>query len=271
MTTESDPWVRRKTFCDLSPGRSLAYVERVSEGPLVLLIHGFTDSSRSFALMEPSLTGMGLIMPDLAGHGQSTASHAGYDIDTLAQDIALLMNRLGKSPDVIVGHSLGALIALRLASREYRALGQLVLLSGSLKPSLGEHSALCDWISTIKDPIDPRAPFFEYWYEGSHDLPSTFLHSLRTDAAAVKADVWRSVFSTLEACDLTEDALRLTTPTMTIAGAEDKLFDSRHRDELQRKLPAHKHALLEGLGHNPHWEQPGNIAGLKSGFISENK
>lgn len=270
MICENDPWRRRKKTCDLSPGRSLAYVERASEGPLVLLVHGFTDSSRSFSLIEPSLTGLGLFIPDLAGHGDSTAPESGYDIDTLAQDVASLMERLGKFPDVIVGHSLGALIALRLASHDYGGKSRLVLLAGSLKPSLGDHPPISEWVSTISDPIDPGAAFFDYWYEGIQGLPVPYLHRLRMEAAAVRPQVWRRVFKTLEVCDLTEEARKLTAPTMTIAGTEDKLFGSRHRDALCQALPACKHVLLKGVGHNPHWEQPGKTAELISDFISEN-
>lgn len=271
MTCENDSWIRRKKTCDVSPGRRLAYVERESEGPLALLIHGFTDSSRSFSLIEPFLEDLGLIMPDLPGHGHSTTLNEGYDIESLAREVASLMDRLEKKPDVIVGHSLGSLIALKLASREYQGAAQLVLISGSLKPSIGENTHLCEWISAISDPIDPAAPFFDYWYESSHGVPPSHFHRLRVEAAAVRTDVWRKVFRTLETCDLTQDAKALITPALTIAGAEDKLFDHRHRTELCQALQGHEHFLMDLVGHNPHWERPKEIAKLISRFVSDGR
>lgn len=248
----------------------MAYVERVQKGPLALLIHGFTDSSRSFSLIEPSLVGLSLIMPDLAGHGHSTGSDGSYEIEALAQDLASLMSRLGKKPDLIIGHSLGALIALRLASHEFREAAHLILLSGSMKPSIGDNPQLCDWISTISDPIDPQASFFDYWYDCEGVVPSSHIDQLRMEAAAVRSEVWRKVFRTLQNCDLTGDAEKVTMPTLSIAGREDKLFNVRHREVLCRSFRNrdHTHLLLEDVGHNPHWEQPKKVAGLISDFIS---
>ncbi|RUW53840.1 alpha/beta hydrolase, partial [Mesorhizobium sp. M8A.F.Ca.ET.021.01.1.1] len=61
---EQDAWAARKQWVHTGD-LDIAYVEIAGAGPPLLLIHGFTDTSRSFSLLAPHLAGRRLIMPDL--------------------------------------------------------------------------------------------------------------------------------------------------------------------------------------------------------------
>ena len=132
-------WASRKRTVDLD-GLRIAYVEIPGAEPALLLVHGFTDTSRSFSLLAPHLSGRRLIIPDLRGHGGSDAGR-GCDIDDFATDLALLIRRLGLDRPVVVGHSLGAMIAIRLAAEHPESVGGLALLAGAVKADLAERSS----------------------------------------------------------------------------------------------------------------------------------
>ncbi|RUY58002.1 alpha/beta fold hydrolase, partial [Mesorhizobium sp. M7A.F.Ca.CA.001.05.1.1] len=86
-----DGWAGRKQFVTVG-NLDIAYVEITGAEPALLLVHGFTDTSRSFSLLAPYLAGRRLIMPDLRSHGSSQAGK-GCGIADFADDIAGLILR----------------------------------------------------------------------------------------------------------------------------------------------------------------------------------
>ena len=263
-----DPWIARKATRTLSSGRRIAWVEKEGHGPSVLLIHGFTDSSRSFSLLEPMLPGWHLLMPDLMGHGESGRPADGYGLDSLADDLRGLMSELGYCPDLIVGHSLGAMVALKLVAGMDAKPPSLVLLSGSARPRLDRNPLLVDWIRNIPHPVDPQDRFFDSWYEASDKVPEAFLRQMRFEAASIPSVVWQRVLLALSDADLSEEVKRLTQPVLSIAGSDDRIFDSCHRNHLRQLLPSGHHITMLGVGHNPHWDAPHEVANFIAGFAS---
>ena len=261
-------WNARKHHCDLTPGRRVAFVERQGHGPPVLLIHGFTDSSRSFSPLQHFLPGLRLSIPDLVGHGSSSHPDNGYDLDTRANDMARFITAVHGGPVVITGHSLGAMIALRLAATRPELARALVLISGTLRPRLARQAGLSRWIGGLQDPIDPADPRFDHWHACATSVERSFLHHMRSEAAAIPARIWKSVFAAMEDIDLAPDAERQSLPVLTIAGGEDLLFDPTHREAFNRALGRKQHEVISQCGHNPHWEAPRAIGSLISAFIA---
>ena len=87
--------------------------------PLAVLVHGVTSSSRTWWRVGPALAGrgFGVLAVDLRGHGASPRAAAGLDVADLADDVA---ETVGGPVDLLVGHSLGALVALELVGRRPR-------------------------------------------------------------------------------------------------------------------------------------------------------
>ncbi len=111
-------------------GVRLHYVAR-GEGPTVLLLHGFPETHRSWDLQLPFLAGQGFraVAPDLPGYGQSEAPRSGYDLDTLARDVAELAKHLGPEPVRLVGHDWGGAITWRVAALYPELLERVVVLA----------------------------------------------------------------------------------------------------------------------------------------------
>ena len=87
-----------------------------SGAPSVVLLHGFPETGDAFA---PVVAALGrryrLIVPDLRGAGASQVPDAGYDKRIVAADAAALMDRLGIARAHLIGHDLGARVAVAFA------------------------------------------------------------------------------------------------------------------------------------------------------------
>ena len=114
------------------------HVRRVVDppAPAVLLLHGLGVGGVVWqAFARRLLPHLAAIAPDLRGHGQSDAPPSGYTPDDYANDLAALIESEGQ-PVPIVGHSLGALVALSLAEREPSRVPWVVLLDPPLDADL---------------------------------------------------------------------------------------------------------------------------------------
>jgi len=84
-------------------------------GDCVLLLHGFSLDHSTWLPVALSLAdaGYNVVVPDLRGHGRSSLGSAAPSLDRLVEDVATIIEKLGLRPIHLVGHSLGAVVALR--------------------------------------------------------------------------------------------------------------------------------------------------------------
>ena len=95
-----------------------------------MLVHGVTSSSRTWWRVGPALAERGyrVLAVDLRGHGSSPRPTAGLSVADLATDVAETVEATAGSPvDLLVGHSLGALVALELVAARPRLARRLVV------------------------------------------------------------------------------------------------------------------------------------------------
>lgn len=89
---------------------------RAGEGPAVVLLHGWPQSSRMWRpVLDPLSEVFTIVAPDLRGYGLTDAPLAGYDKRTMAADVRALLRQLGLGPVALVGHDRGARVAHRWA------------------------------------------------------------------------------------------------------------------------------------------------------------
>lgn len=263
---EQASWAARKRTVDIG-GLDLAYVEIAGAEPPLLLIHGFTDTSRSFSLLTPHLPGRRLIMPDLRGHGGSQAGE-GCGVADFADDIAGLIRRLRLDRPVVVGHSLGGMVSIALATRHPELVGGLVILASALMPGFEQDHQLIDEVAALRDPISPVDPFYDWWHACRPGVPRAFLAGLAQDASAIPAARWRAVLEEVRGTDLTAAARAVQAPTLIIAGGRDPLFGEAHQRAMAGALAGSRLVWAQDCGHNPHWEDPAFVAEAIAGMLS---
>jgi pimeloyl-ACP methyl ester carboxylesterase len=97
-------------------GAKLFYTDE-GEGSPLLLVHGWSCDGSDWAWQIPALKAAGYrcIIPDLRGHGRSSAPADGYSPRDFAADLAALLTHLDAAPAVAIGHSMGGATVVALA------------------------------------------------------------------------------------------------------------------------------------------------------------
>ena len=114
-------------------GVSLAVHEWPGTGPAIVCIHGLTANHVCWLSMVDFLAPKyRLIAYDLRGRGDSDKPAAGYSLDQHCRDLGALLDHFGLKKAVLMGHSLGAHIALKFAVARPQRVSKLVLVDGGI-------------------------------------------------------------------------------------------------------------------------------------------
>ncbi len=112
-------------------GLRLAYEMAGTGDPAIVLVHGFACDRSYFApQFDHFAAGRAVVAVDLRGHGDSDHPDPGpgvYDIETLADDVLAVAAAARCEAPIVVGHSLGALVALACAAREGAARAAILV------------------------------------------------------------------------------------------------------------------------------------------------
>ena len=263
-------WAAAKKTVDLPNGIKLAYSEMGnSEGTPLLLIHGYTDNSRSWSLVAPYLKKHHIYAIDLRGHGKSSAPECCYSYLDFANDAFLFLETLKIEKANVVGHSLGSMTVQMLAAQHPEKVGKLVLISSTTSTGGGPGTWLWDNIEPLQPPIDPDSKFMTDWYWNPNPVDDTFIKPERVESAAVPIHVWKGVLWGTGTADLAKISSLIKAPMMIFWGDQDQLMDAPQQEKLKAAFPKSRFETFPGAGHNMFWEHPEKAAGLINGFLSD--
>jgi len=243
---------------------TLPYVEQGDPaGVPVLLLHGITDSWRSFEGVLPHLpTSMHAFALSQRGHGDAARPVTGYYPQDFAADLAAFMDTLKLGPAVVVGHSMGSYIAQRFAL-DYpdRTLG--LVLMGSCTTVRGNPVAMELWdsaVSTLTDPIDPG--FVREFQQSTlaQAVPQALLDTVVQESLKVPARVWQAALAALLDTDFSGELGKITAPTLIVWGDQDAFFLRREQEALAAAIAGAQLMVYPGAGHGFHWEEPARFA-----------
>ena len=176
------------------------------EGPLVLLLHGFPETSRAWRKQMPALTKrFRVVAPDLRGFGASDKPKgiAAYRTSVVAEDIVALIHSLGADRAHVVGHDWGGAVAWTLATLHPEAVDRLVALNCP-HPAVMQRALRSNWTQIRKS-----------WYIFAFQLPWLPEWSFRRHGAkALKDSLRRTAMQpdTFSDADLDEYARAFSAP-----------------------------------------------------------
>jgi pimeloyl-ACP methyl ester carboxylesterase len=168
-------------------GVRLAYTEAGRGGPPIVFIHGMTCDHSDFApQFEYFRQRHRVIALDLRGHGASDAPEGDYTMAALAEDVLWLCDELGVHKPIVVGHSMGGVIALEIGARHPEAATAIALLDSPIliPPPVAEalaplggalrspayRDALVGFMASTFGPADGNT---SAWAAGSTDWQAT--------------------------------------------------------------------------------------------------
>jgi magnesium chelatase accessory protein len=252
------------------------HVQLMGEGPTLLLLHGSGAATHSWRGLAPLLAPhFSLIAPDLPGHG-FTGMAPGYrlSLPDVSRAVARLLDHLGAKPAIVIGHSAGAAIMLRMTLDGLIAPDQLFAINGALRPFPGAAGSIFPALAKLLflNPFvpgfianrarDPRAIGNLLKSTGSHlDHAGVELYArlLRTPA---HVEGTLGLMANWNLAPLVDDLVRLRTPLTLIVGASDHTVPPAVADETRARARHAEIITLPGLGHLAHEERPDLIADI---------
>jgi pimeloyl-ACP methyl ester carboxylesterase len=267
---EQSAWAGMKKDVRLANGVRLAYVELGDpKGKPLLLLHGYTDTSRSWSLAAPYLSRYRLIIPDQRGHGASDAPPCCYAPAALADDARQLLDVLGVQRAAVAGHSLGSMVAMELAAARPERVSGLVLVGSTGLVAINRWDWLYSQVMGLAFPLDPNSPFMRDWDPGNQPTPvdAAFAAAVRKELYAIPRHVWRGVLRELAGLPVARHAADVKAPVLLLSGGKDPIFPAEHHTALLKAFPGAEAHVFPQLGHNPNWEQAEGVARRIDAFL----
>jgi len=137
-----------------SPAGADIFVRSAGTGPVVVLIHGYAETSDSWApLADELVKNYTVVVPDLRGIGRSSRPAGGYDKKTQAADIRAVITTLGFDRAFVVSHDIGIMVAYAYAALYPDKVERLVVMDAPLP-------GIAPWDDLVKDH---RLWHFSFW------------------------------------------------------------------------------------------------------------
>jgi len=137
-----------------SPAGADIFVRSAGAGPVVILIHGYAETSDSWAPLATELVkNYTVVVPDLRGIGRSSRPAGGYDKKTQAADIRAVVTTLGFDHTFVVSHDIGIMVAYAYAALYPDKVERLVVMDAPLP-------GIAPWDDIIRDH---KLWHFSFW------------------------------------------------------------------------------------------------------------
>lgn len=250
------------------------------EGPSLVLVHGYGGSAWNWAELAPLLTGRRLLVPDLPGHGASSPLPAARTLTAYADVLSAVCEAEGADRVDVVGHSLGGVVALRLAERRPELVRRLVLAAAA---GISTSTRLAEAFITVVGVLKParlagrrvarvaRRPFLRRLVFGPLEVSNTdalgeravhgFLRASTLHADALGAGL------ALAADDPRQELDRVRCPVLVLWGARDRQVPLDDGFEYARRLRAPLRVIAD-CGHLLIGERPDAVARAIEEFLS---
>jgi pimeloyl-ACP methyl ester carboxylesterase len=127
----------------------------VASPPPFVLVHGLASNARMWDGVAARLADLGypVVTVDLRGHGRSSKPEAGYDVPQVADDLAVLIDRLGLGRSVVAGQSWGGNVVLEMAARHPTVPRGIACIDGGW---LDPRATYPDWDACLAALAPPR-------------------------------------------------------------------------------------------------------------------
>jgi 3-oxoadipate enol-lactonase len=242
--------------------------EGPADGPAVVFVNSLGTDLRLWDALLPRLpSGLRLLRFDKRGHGLSDAG-GDYGIDDLAADVIALINEAQCGPVVLVGLSIGGLVAQALAAQRPDLLRGLVLSNTAAKIGTAQMWAAriaaieAQGLGGIADGVMER--WFTPAFRASPDIALW-----RNMLARTSRDGYLAACRAIAAADLAATTARIALPTLVIGGSHDGSTPPDMVEALARLVPGSRCHIIAGTGHLPCVEAPDAYAALLADSIKE--
>ena len=244
-------------------------LERAGGPAAVVCVHGWCQSSAYWAptLDRLAAAGMRALAVDLPGFGASAGMPGPYTMEGFADALARLLEEQGLGPVVLVGGSMGGVVAQHLVLRHPDRVRRLLLVAtGAATADPAAALAKADvlagavWDESLIAPVvraffhtpPPAAEFDRYCQVALMASPEAAVEAARSNARS----------RTLERLDA------IAVPTLIVQGRHDRVRTPEHGELMRERIAGARLAIIEHAGHTPQREDPAAFHEIALPFLT---
>jgi len=280
----------------LDLGGPVHLVDFGGTGPTMVLVHGLGGSHANWLAVGPELAAHArVVAPDLPGFGRTPLAGRSAHVRAQVELFDRVLDTVADGPAVLVGNSMGGLIAMMEASERPQKVAGLVLVGPAQPRPLGSRIDPVVALTFAAYAFPGVGEQFLRWraaWLGPERLVRQTLRFCCADPARVPADVvaahvalarerqrmsWaqpafleaaRSILTVLSRSrDMQAMIQRITAPTLLVQGSEDRLVPLAASRALAALRPDWQLAVFEGVGHVPQLEVPARFVATVSSWL----
>lgn len=256
-------------FFDVRGGQVYAHV-REGDGPALIFLHYWGGSRRTWIPVLQRLDpGQGFVAYDHRGWGDSTSVPGPYDLEQLADDAQRVIDVLGDSRHVLVGHSMGGKVAQMLAARKPAGLTGVVLVAPAPPAPVGVTAHMQETIAHAYDNEEAVLQSIDLMLTHGGLTPElrrqVVEDSLRGGDQARLAWPRQGLVQ-----DVSAGVSAIEVPVLVLAGSHDKVEPPTVlADHLLPLIPTASLTVLRGTGHLSPLEVPDQVAAHIDAFVAQ--
>ena len=270
---------------DLAPYRFHLQEAGPPDAPAMLLLHGAGGATHSWRdVLMPLAAHYRVLAPDLPGHGFSTLGAAALSgLGPMTRAVDGLCAALGRSPEILVGHSAGAAIALRLAL-DRQARGDPPAAVIGINPALADFDGIAGWLFPMAAKALAATPFAATLLMAggsARDRTRRLIEGTGSDLDAAGIAAYARLFSDRAHVDgvlqmmarwslggLRRDLGRLDVPCLFLLGGRDRAVPPDTIRKLPAMPPDTRVETCPEAGHLLHEEQPARFVASVEAFLN---
>ena len=275
-------WPNRELSAFVETEANRWHVQRGGSGPRILLLHGAGAATHSWRDVIPRLLPRFEIMaPDLPGQGFSTGTARRFTLPCMAADLRRLLAAEDFDPQMIVGHSAGGAIALRMALDLAPSPRHVLCLNGALTPFSGMAGVVFPPLAKLLS-LNPLTASLFARTAGAPGAVRNLIEGTGSRIDARGLALYRrlvgdaghvaATLAMMARWDLDPliAALPRLAPCVTLAlGERDRAVPPQGARRLAPRIPDARLIAFPALGHLMHEEAPDEIAALIAQVASE--
>jgi 3-oxoadipate enol-lactonase len=237
----------------------------------LLFLHGLGGGHHAWEHQVPYFGKLGYPSHawDQPGYGHSPTVEP-YDLEHVCASLVRLIESLGGEPMLLVGHSMGGLIAQETYVRYPQLVRALALCFTSPAFAGGDSEFTKQFIAARIGPLDEGKSMAEI---AARLIPTMGSHSKLAEQimAGVPPETYRKAVRLLTTFDRRKELADIKVPTLLVAGTNDTTAPPAVMEKMWQKIPGSEYVLLEDCGHLGPMDQPDAFNAALEGFLVRHK
>lgn len=226
------------------------YFQKVGKGQNLILLHGWGQSVESFwPIVDQLRSDFTIYLLDLPGFGRSKLPQKPWYVADYAKLVACFIKRQNLKAPILLGHSLGGRIAIRVAVSNSNLVDKLVLVSSAgIKPKQDGLKFIAYFTAKIIRLFIPT------WF--NLKKKARYLLYKRLESDYLEAGEMSQTLTNILDEDLTSTLPKIKNKTLLIWGEEDKAVPVSFGKKMYQLIPNSQLEVYESVGHFPYLENP---------------